>query len=178
MSTNQAAIFKVCESEYSHLQNAMRAPAHLGSKSLNLRFALMRIPRERRFATRNGRCHGSPQRATRRTREARFGHLFSRSAQCHEAWFWPPRSCFSSLRAPRERTGPSGRRPSASGTACSVRPGSLVPPGFAVRCGLKTRRRPAIPGSTRWPTNRNTSGSDHAAPAAQKPAVEPLPRVA
>jgi hypothetical protein len=154
MSTNRAALATMCESEYSHLQIAMRAPAHLGSKSLNLRFALMRLPRERRSAMRNGLCHGSPAGATNRTGETTFGHPFSRSSLWDEAPLWPPRSCSSSVPAPRERARPNGQQQSASETACSALPGSPARLVFAARSGPKTRPRPAIPGSTRWPTNR------------------------
>lgn len=163
MSTNRAALVTMCESEYSHLRIAMRAFTRLGSKSLNLRFALMTLPRERRSATRDGLCHGSPAGATNRTRETTFGHLFSRSPRWHEALFWFSQPCSSSVPAPRQRTSPNAPRPSASGTACSALPGSLGRLAFAARFGLKTRPRPAIPGSTRWPTNRS---------------VEPFPLVA
>jgi hypothetical protein len=74
MSTNRAAIVTLCGSEYSHLQVAMRASAHLGSKSLNLRFALLTLPRERRSATRDRLCDGSPAGATNRTAETTFRH--------------------------------------------------------------------------------------------------------
>jgi hypothetical protein len=147
MSTNRAALATMCESEYSHLKVAMRASAHLGSKSLNLCFALLTLPRERRSATREGLCYGSPVGATNRTGETTFGHPFSRSLHgtnhCSGLRGTTPHLCLRLGKGPaqaasdRARAGQrAGRFPAPRSDWCSRRapgPGLGSGPQFPAR---------------------------------------------